>query len=215
MATVWSATNKNSSVLLSNGGLTAAADPGGVAFTYIAGRSDTGFTDKRFWSLKWDVVVPGDGASGLGVSSAALTLTNGSYLGKDGHGAAYYDDGGIQLNGASYFATISQPAQGDTIDIACDAAAGKIWFRRNGGLWNDSATDDPADRHRRLQRGLSRHDDLSGVQRVPVERCIEDDCQLRGDELYIRAAERLQRPRQCAHWRHDHDARRVYHSRVE
>lgn len=143
MPTTWSTTSKNANVIISNFDLTAAADPGGVAFTFIAGRSDTSFTSNRYWEVTMDVMEQNAGNTGTGATNTSTTFANGDYLGK-ANGFGFYDDGGVQIGAGPYVSQLTAPSQGDVICHAVSPALGKWWMRRNGNFWCDSSTDDPA-----------------------------------------------------------------------
>lgn len=143
MATTWSSTNKNANIIISNGGLTAAADGGGVAFTFISGRSDTSFTSNRYWEVTMDVMEQNAGNSGTGCATTVTTFNDGNYLGSN-NAFGFYDDGGIQIGPGAYFTQLTAPSQGDVICHAVNPTLNLWWVRRNNNLWNDSGTADPA-----------------------------------------------------------------------
>jgi hypothetical protein len=56
---------------------------------------------------------------------------------------AYLPSGAVQVNGST-ISTIAAYVQGNRVDCACDPANRLIWFRVNGGNWNNSGTANPA-----------------------------------------------------------------------
>ena len=54
------------------------------------------------------------------------------------------NDGNIYQNGGSLFGGMPTYVSGDVIDMAVDITNRLIWFRKNGGNWNNSGTADPA-----------------------------------------------------------------------
>src|SRR5882672_9096314 len=133
MATTWSTTNKNTHITLSNGNLTATADA--TLDINFPGRSDTSFGTgiKRYWEQHVDQVSLDNPASG--VCNSTFTFGDNNFLGLDANGVGYYDDGSVVLNNV-VVATLATFAAGDTISLACNSH-NKIWFRKNGGGWNN------------------------------------------------------------------------------
>lgn len=140
----WSPVNKNSRVALSGGNLVATVPNGQPVTTWFAGRSDAAITagQKRYWELTLtaaSVAVE----MGAGIANSATSFADNFYIGNDTNGLAYYGDGSIAYNNASILTGLSTLAVGDVIGIALDAG-NKIWVRRNGGLWMNSGTANPA-----------------------------------------------------------------------
>jgi hypothetical protein len=68
---------------------------------------------------------------------------NSTLLGADTHSLAYRSSGAVVVNAAT-LATIATFVQGDRIDCAVDVGSRLIWFRVNGGNWNNNAANNPA-----------------------------------------------------------------------
>lgn len=140
----WDVTAKNAHVILSNGNLTATAD--GTSFTNFLGRtidaSPIGATNKRYWEIHVDASNAA-GTTGIGVANS--TFIGDAFLGQTANGMAYQPPGGVEYNGSSA-ATLASFTIGDVICVAVDYGAAKIWFRKNGGNWNNDilANQNPA-----------------------------------------------------------------------
>jgi hypothetical protein len=79
----------------------------------------------------------------VGVGIADLAMNFSQQLGADNNGLALRNNGAVTLNNA-ILATIQTFAEGDTVCVAVDPGARQIWFRTNGGAWNNNAGADPA-----------------------------------------------------------------------
>jgi hypothetical protein len=66
-----------------------------------------------------------------------------SLLGADALSLGYRSTGAVVSNGTT-LATLATFAQGDRVDVAHDSFNQLVWFRVNGGNWNNSAGNDPA-----------------------------------------------------------------------
>jgi hypothetical protein len=88
---------------------------------------------KKAVGLQW---VSGSFNNGVGVTPWPIPGWNG------------WQNPGIQVDGEVYGCTtgasLGALTVGDTIFIAYDYTANKIWFRKNSGFWNNSSTADPA-----------------------------------------------------------------------
>ncbi|WP_109073515.1 MULTISPECIES: SPRY domain-containing protein [unclassified Azospirillum] len=131
-ATTWNPSDKNASITLSNGNLTASTSSASaisVRSTTITG------TGKYYWEVSIDAGV-GDHEIGAGTTSATLS----SFLGADANGWGYGLDGRKYNSnaGSSYGSSFTV---GDIVGIALDTVNGKIWFSKNG-VWQ--ASGDPA-----------------------------------------------------------------------
>lgn len=68
---------------------------------------------------------------------------NGSQLGVDASSVGYLSTGAVKYN-ATTLATLPAYVAGDRIGVAVNHAKRLIWFRKNGGNWNNDALADPA-----------------------------------------------------------------------
>jgi hypothetical protein len=132
MAVTWNPSDKHSTITLSNGNLTAEANPGGA---YNVRATEFKSSLKYYWEIyidsKFDGII-----IGIGTSSAALN----QLLGNDVYGWGYRNSGKILHNNseASYGNSFTT---GDIIGVALDMSTGKIWFAKNN-VWQSSG--DPA-----------------------------------------------------------------------
>lgn len=82
------------------------------------------------------------GSSRIGLASSnSLDFT--TLLGVNANGIGYNADGTVKINNANV-ATIMTYTTGDRIGVAINPILQLIWFRKNGGLWNNSGAADPA-----------------------------------------------------------------------
>ena len=83
-----------------------------------------------------------NGGAGIGLINASQSLASSFSGGPDG--VEYFNDGNIYQNGGSLLGGMPTYVSGDVIDMAVDITNRLIWFRKNGGNWNNSGTADPA-----------------------------------------------------------------------
>jgi len=140
MAATWNPSDKAATITLSGGNLTATLASGSEGNAKAT--SDCLITGpaKKYWEVTCGVV----GSNGFGVG---FTLTTGStteYLGRPADASfGYYNDTAFffndtsQGNGEAY-------DDGDVISVALDKGNNRVWFRKNGGDWNDDPSANPA-----------------------------------------------------------------------
>lgn len=75
------------------------------------------------------------GANGLGITNTTLPAA-GTTLGADTNAVIYRSDGTVFTNNATA-TTLASYTAGDVIDMAIDQNHSKIWWRKNGGNWNN------------------------------------------------------------------------------
>jgi len=133
----WNPSDKSAGITLSNGNLTAVstATPGGVRATQPYSGSG-----KYYWETTasgWS----GNTATGIASASAVLTTVGATPT----QAALVYVSGNIWVNNANSGSTLGARGTADTIGIALDVAAGRVWFRvAPSGNWNGSGTANPA-----------------------------------------------------------------------
>lgn len=136
----WNPADKASTVALSGHNLTARATSAAGAYSMV--RSNIG---KNAGKHYFELTVTGTVATNMimGIANASATLT--SYVGLNNHSIGLSGDGNIVLN-SSVVGTATNPASGDIVSVAVDRDNHKIWFRVNGGNWNNAAigSQDPA-----------------------------------------------------------------------
>ena len=83
------------------------------------------------------------GTTTIGVADAGWNYTG--FVGQDSHSLGLASDGQVYYNGTSIGGGYPTYGNGDIIDVAVDYVAGLpyIWFRVNGGYWNNNPTADP------------------------------------------------------------------------
>jgi hypothetical protein len=126
----------SSALVLSNGNLTgtagSSADQGA--------RSIASHTSGKFFFS----IVVNDSTSAIGIVDSSQSLTTGGFfLGDSVHSAGYFTSGNV-WNQSTIHGTIGTFGAGNVVDAAWDIGAANIWFRVNGGNWNNSGTADPA-----------------------------------------------------------------------
>lgn len=93
-------------------------------------------TGKKYWEIVATTeTLPNSVQQGFGNASATLTSGSAS-IGDNTNSIGWRGSGAVVLN-ASTVVTYQGWAQGDTLCFALDMTNGKIWFRTNGGNWNN------------------------------------------------------------------------------
>ena len=137
----WNSADKNASITLSSGDLTATATAAAQLVRATVGKS----------SGKWYFEILVTEAKVFGCAGIAKIGTSTStYVGADSDSYGYATD--FTYSGGASTAASSSISNGDTIGVAVDLDAGKIWFARNG-VWLDIA--DPAAGTSERYSGLS------------------------------------------------------------
>ncbi len=78
---------------------------------------------------------------GVGFIGAAVSYFN---FGTDALGSiGYFANGTVRINNVVQL-TLSTYTTGDVITVAMDLDNDRVWFRKNGGIWNGNASYDPA-----------------------------------------------------------------------
>lgn len=122
-------------ITLSNGNLTLTSR---VANSWFPSRATVSFgTGKIYFEVTCNT--SNAGATQVGVVNASATPSN--YIG-DANGLGYQSGGNVVYNGSA-LSNIGTWTTGDTICVAYDLGNKKVWFRKNGGNWNNT-TDNPA-----------------------------------------------------------------------
>lgn len=126
----WNPSDKNADISLSNGNLTATA---GVVSGERGIRAVTSASSgKKYWEITPVTYI---GFSTVGVGNASASLS--TFLGTSTHALSFLPDGQVFYNNAAV-TTIQSYTQGDVVCIALDLDNDKIWFRTNGGNWNNA-----------------------------------------------------------------------------
>ena len=135
IADAWDAANKNANISLTNNDKTATSTGTGTVRTTQAWPNET--AGKRYAEFKIEVRTSTSDvglqplSSAVGSSANSIEVLLSSAL--------------IKINGTPTGLTIGASVNaGDVVCMAWDAAAERIWFRLNNGLWNNNAAADPA-----------------------------------------------------------------------
>lgn len=138
----WNPSDKAANITLSGGNLTVGAS----SITAGAVRSTSGKSSgKLYFENTWTNPTGGAGADGVGIGTATAALSGATSLpGNATGGCIVYVGGLIRYNGISTGVNIGAIATGQTHCVAIDLTNSRIWFRINGGNWNNSGTANPA-----------------------------------------------------------------------
>jgi hypothetical protein len=133
----WNPADKNATVTLSGTNNNTATVGSG---SWQAVRAVTPMGSGKYY---YEFKITAYGANyALGFANATMPLTD--YPGEDVNGVCTSpSDGGIWVNGGETIGTTTG-ALNDRICIAVDTSAKLVWFRTNGGNWNNSGTANPA-----------------------------------------------------------------------
>ena len=134
--TTWNPSDKNAAITLSNGNLTySGANNADAGVRSIASRS----SGKYYWELTLDAFQNGV-AIFAGIASASWGL---DHMSSSAQSIGWRDNGKVQQDGSD-LATIESWSGGTVLGFALDLDNAKIWFRKDGGNWNNDAGANPA-----------------------------------------------------------------------
>jgi hypothetical protein len=125
--------NKSANIALSGGNLVATSSGAGAV------RSTRALQGLTYFEA---VITTLTGTPAIGVCNQGFVTTNS--LGADANSIGYIPSGVVRDNTGTLIATIQAYVQGDRVDCAVDPGSRLIWFRTNGGNWNNSGTANPA-----------------------------------------------------------------------
>ena len=138
--TTWNPSDKATSIILSNGNLTFALGGNGYDGLRAVASASSG---KKYWELTARTIVSTPNTIVEGVANGSLPVNGGGvYLGSNLDGIGWAGNGNVYIN-SSVVATIQGWQQGDILSFALDLDSKRIWFRTNGGNWNDNSANDP------------------------------------------------------------------------
>jgi hypothetical protein len=136
--TTFNPSDKSANIVLSNGNHTYTQSSSGEQGVRTVLGVNTG---KFYTETNWDNT-PSGTDTGAGFCTAGATLTS---LGSTVTNACIaFKSGSIWVNGSSPGNVGGAFAINDKICCAIDLVNSKVWFRKNGGNWNNSGTADPA-----------------------------------------------------------------------
>jgi len=129
----------SSLVNLSNGNLTATRN---ITSATAGGARSTALKSSGKYYFEVTVGAMHGNNNGVGVVTAATTYTQFG-VGQGGPVIGFLG-GAIFANNANTGVALGAIVTGNVVSLAVDFATGAAWFRKNGGLWNNSGTADPA-----------------------------------------------------------------------
>lgn len=140
-ATTWDADTSSSTVVFSNGDLTATFPAPGPQPNALATRAVSG---PSYWEVTVGSGFAGANTLAIGFAERSFNPSGGLIIGNSAGSFAYRQDG--TYFGGSLFAPGGLPAYvpGNTIRVAVNPFTHFIWFAVNGGNWNNVAGADPA-----------------------------------------------------------------------
>lgn len=135
-ATTWNPSDKDASISLSGGNLIAS----GSAASFKALRATASHSTGKFYYEALITASPNPANLNVGIANAAAALS--TYIGIDTNGVVFFQPNIFFNNGV--IGSIQTFAVGDTVCVAVDLGGQLIWFRTNGGSWNNVPTNNPA-----------------------------------------------------------------------
>jgi hypothetical protein len=139
----WNPFDKGSNVTLSNGNLTATCN----STTARYGRANVGIRsgEKKFFSIVYNAFTSVPEQQSAGLANITFNVQNAANFGYfDINSIALYQTGTVYRNTISPVTTVASYVVGDTVDFSVDRVNNLIWFRTNGGNWNNSASANPS-----------------------------------------------------------------------
>jgi hypothetical protein len=127
--TTWNPADKSADITLSGGNLIAIGNNVSGAFGAVRAIASASSGLKYYEGM-----VSATSNPQIGVANASATLAN--FVGFDVNGTGYVHNGNVFINN-SVVGAIQTFTSGDTIGIAFNLTTQKIWFRTNGGNWNN------------------------------------------------------------------------------
>jgi hypothetical protein len=138
--TQWDFGKKSGAITLSNANLTATGS-GSAEGTSVL--STVGYqAGKHYFEITVTTGDAGAGNIGIGFANSTYTPGTGDYLGEGGARSLAFWSGNTTFGAANF--GIGTYTTGDVIGVAVDFASTRMWMRKNGGLWNNNASADPA-----------------------------------------------------------------------
>jgi hypothetical protein len=134
---LWSSSDKTANITLSNANLTAThtgSTDGGV-------RANVSHTSGLYYFEVACGATFAGGNAGIGIANASAVLSTAGSTASNI--AIAYHSGTMWVNAGSTGTSIGALA-GATCCVAVDLTHARIWFRNNGGNWNNSGTANPA-----------------------------------------------------------------------
>src|SRR6266576_2839446 len=142
---IWDSAHKHANIALSGGGLTLTCTANDPSFSGIGVRSVDSHPSGKYY-LEHKVTIGNNAGAPIGLAVSSFDTAVAGWLGLDasGNSLGYFgSDGSIWIKSVQV-ATIQTWVINDTVCMAVDVGVGLVWFRVNGGNWNNNAAADPA-----------------------------------------------------------------------
>jgi hypothetical protein len=134
--------NTSSKLTLSGSNLIATANTTNSTDGNVS-RATTSHSSGRYYAELKATSTSGS-AVAFGIINGTQAIQN-HWLGESGNNSiGCFSSGSIFLNGSSQPTNCTAVASSDVIGMAVDIDHKKIWWRKNGGQWNNNASADPA-----------------------------------------------------------------------
>lgn len=135
--TTWNPSDKSANCTLSNGDKTAVCGTVGGSLSGL--KAVAGKTSGKYYC---EFVLTGSVNNNMTLGIANSSAPNTAF-GINTNSLGLFGGGGVFRNG-SQVGTDGTGSSGATVSMAVDRDNNKIWFRVNGGDWNNNAANDPA-----------------------------------------------------------------------
>lgn len=136
----WTSPYNTTSYTFSNGALTVTRIAGASPFNIIANSGIPGGAKRYFESIVTNPVITADEWA-VGIASSQFNVA-GNGFGFTANSIGIYETTGVYINSVNVLA--ASLVTGDNVGIAVDTTNNRIWFRINGGNWNNSPSANPA-----------------------------------------------------------------------
>jgi hypothetical protein len=136
MAITWNPSDKSANVTLSGGNLIATWGSGTAG---VRATSPITAATKVYFE---NTIGTSNANQFIGIGNASMPLN--ILIGTDNNSVGYQSVGGQVFLNNVVIGALAACGAGDVVCVAVDLTNSKIWFRKNGGLWNLSGTDNPA-----------------------------------------------------------------------
>lgn len=134
--------DKSASIALTDGDLTYTSNAGAAVTAGVRGTTSKS-SGKWFFSYDPVTVETGTTRSAIGIARADRVLSNGRQ-GTDNLSIGHVPAGTVYNTPDNNASIAAYTSAASAVDVAVDIDAKLIWFRVDGGNWNNSASADPA-----------------------------------------------------------------------
>lgn len=137
--TTWNSADKSSGITLSNGDLTATSDGSSFGNLGVRATNPVAASSGRKVFMSFEALLLQNGDDHIGITNENWSLGDSS-----GAGAVVFQYGGSSVFQGGFGTPSGFSPSGKILDVALDTVARKIWFREDGGDWNNNPSADPA-----------------------------------------------------------------------